>query len=76
MAEIKDDILISQTVEILEPVLKDSRSRGESPALDVEDLEDDEKETKGARESGRRRGEGFALGKAGSGLSFLQRTNL
>lgn len=31
--EIKDDIMISQTVEILEPVLPDSKSRGGSPAL-------------------------------------------
>jgi len=42
-AEIKDDIMISQTVEILEPVLADSKSRGETPPLGAGDIE----ETKG-----------------------------
>merc|ERR1719383_1651478 len=41
-AEIKDDIMISQTVEILEPVLADARQRGESPALEAGDVEETE----------------------------------
>ena len=48
LPEIKDDIMISQTVEILEPVLTDSKLRGESPPLDAGDVED-EKETKGEK---------------------------
>ena len=38
--------MISQTVEILEPVLNDSKLRGESPPLDVSDIKG-ENETKG-----------------------------
>ena len=34
--------MISQTVEILEPVLADARQRGESPALEAGDVEETE----------------------------------
>ena len=49
-AEIKDDIMISQTVEILEPVLADSKSRGETPPLGAGDIEETKGRRRGCRE--------------------------